>query len=237
MASVAPLRLALRASSTSLLDKSGCRGTRRRPKVTGVTTFDATTRTTLRRLPDRGSYDIDLVDSILDEGLLAHVALNDQAHGPIVLPMTFARIDDRLYLHGALSNRVMRGIADGEPVCITVTLLDALVMSRAAFHHSMNYRCVVVFGRGERVTDRDEMLAASATLVERMEPGRSAKARVPSEAELRKTLIVRVPLVEVSAKVRTGPPVEEPEDVSLPVWGGIVPMSLVRGEAVPDGLS
>ena len=161
--------------------------------VVGVTTFDATPRTTVRRLPDRGSYDVDLVHSILDEGLLAHVALNDEAHGPVVLPMTFARIDDRLYLHGALSNRIMRGIADGQPVCITVTLLDALVMSCAAFHHSMNYRCVVVFGQGERVTDRDEMLAASAALVERMEAGRSAKARVPSDAELRKTLIVRVP--------------------------------------------
>jgi uncharacterized protein len=205
--------------------------------VVGVSTFDATSRTTVRRMADRASYDVDLVHAILDEGLLAHVALNDEVQGPVVLPMTFARIDDRLYLHGALSNRVMRGIADGRPVCITVTLLDALVMSRAAFHHSMNYRCVVVFGRGERVTDRDEMLAASATLVERMEAGRSAQARRPTDAELRKTLIVRVPLVEVSAKVRTGPPLEEPEDLSVPVWGGIVPMSLVRGEPVPDGAS
>jgi nitroimidazol reductase NimA-like FMN-containing flavoprotein (pyridoxamine 5'-phosphate oxidase superfamily) len=201
-----------------------------------VTTFDATPRTTVRRLADRASYDVDLVHSILDEGLLAHVALNDDAHGPVVLPMTFARIDDRLYLHGALANRVLRGVADGQPVCITVTLLDALVMSRAAFHHSMNYRCVVVFGRGVRVTDRDEMLAASAALVERMEAGRSAQARVPTDDELRRTLIVRVPLVEVSAKVRTGPPIEEPDDLSLPVWGGIVPMSLVRGDPVLDGL-
>jgi nitroimidazol reductase NimA-like FMN-containing flavoprotein (pyridoxamine 5'-phosphate oxidase superfamily) len=187
-------------------------------------------------MADRASYDVDLVHSILDEGLLAHVALNDDAHGPVVLPMTFARIDDLLYLHGALGNRVLRGVAEGNQVCITVTLLDALVMSRAAFHHSMNYRCVVVFGRGERVEDRDEMLAASAALVERMEPGRSASARVPTDDELRRTLIVRVPLVEVSAKVRTGPPIEEPEDLSLPVWGGIVPMSLVRGDPVPDGL-
>jgi nitroimidazol reductase NimA-like FMN-containing flavoprotein (pyridoxamine 5'-phosphate oxidase superfamily) len=197
-------------------------------------TYEPTPRTTHRRLAERGSHERDEVNAILDEGLLAHVGLVDGEVGPVVLPMTFARIGDHLYLHGALANRLLRRVAEGAPVCLTVTILDGLVLARSAFHHSMNYRCAVVFGSGERVTDRDEMLAASDALVERMRTGRSAEARRPSEAELRKTLIVRIPLVEASAKTRTGGPVDDEEDLTLPVWAGVVPIAQAQGSPIPS---
>jgi uncharacterized protein len=199
-----------------------------------VTTYEPTARTRHRRLAERGSHDRDDVDAILDEGLLAHVAVVDGDLGPVVLPMTFARIGTSLYLHGSLANRLLRLVADGEPVCVTVTILDGLVLARSAFHHSMNYRCAMVFGRGERVTDQAEMLAASDALVERMREGRSAQARRPTEAELRKTLIVRIPLAEASAKTRTGGPVDDPEDLDLPVWAGVVPITLTEGDPIPS---
>jgi nitroimidazol reductase NimA-like FMN-containing flavoprotein (pyridoxamine 5'-phosphate oxidase superfamily) len=148
--------------------------------------------------------------------------------------MTYARVGDDLYLHGARANHALRSLADGAPVCVTVTLLDGLVISRSSFHHSMNYRSVVVFGTATEVTDPAEKRRAVQAVVEHVVPGRTAACRPPSDGELRSTLVVRVPLVEVSAKVRTGPPVEEPDDLALAHWAGEIPLRVVAGEPVPD---
>ena len=192
-----------------------------------------TDRTRVRRHAERGTYDRDVVHRILDEAVLAHVAtVTDD--GPIVLPMAYARIDEDLYLHGAAGNHLLRAIADGSPVCVTVTLLDGLVLARSDFHHSMNFRCVVVRGHGERVDDPDEKRRMSSALVDHLVAGRSVGTRAPTDSELRQTLGIRIPLVEVSAKVRTGPPIDEPTDLDRMVWAGVIPTELVRGEPVPD---
>jgi nitroimidazol reductase NimA-like FMN-containing flavoprotein (pyridoxamine 5'-phosphate oxidase superfamily) len=192
-----------------------------------------TPRTTVRRKADRGRYDRDTIDAILDEALVAHVgfALDGQ---PWVIPMTFARIDDMLYLHGASANHLLSSLAGGIPVCATVTLLDGLVLSRSAFHHSMNYRSVVVVGVATKVEDTDEKHRALRAVVDHMVANRSDETRGPSDKELRATLVVRLPIHEASAKVRTGPPIEEPDDLALPYWGGVIPVHLTRGAPVPD---
>ena len=198
-----------------------------------MSVYEPTDRTQLRRHAERGAFDREAVHAILDEGVLAHVGV-DAGSGPVVLPMAYARIDDRLYLHGAPANAILRAAVGGAPVCVTVTILDGLVLARSAFHHSMNFRCVVAFGILERVIDPNEQLAASDALVERMQAGRSAEARRPTPTELRGTLIARLDLDEVSAKVRTGPPLDERDDLELPVWAGVVPLEMVRGTPVPD---
>ena len=192
-----------------------------------------TERTTLRRKRDRGTFDRDLAYSVLDEALVCHAGFVAE-HGPVVLPMTYARIGDVLYLHGAAGNALLRNLAQGAPVCVTVTLLDGLVLARSAFHHSMNYRSVVLFGVATRVTDPAEMHAASTALVDHLAPGRSAEVRGPSEAELRATAIVRLPIDEGSAKVRTGPPIDDEGDLQLPVWAGVLPLATVAGTPVAD---
>ncbi len=197
----------------------------------GPTSFTETDRTRLRRRRTRGTFDRDAVFSILDEALVAHVGFITPA-GPVVLPMTFARLEDRLYLHGAAGNAMLTSLAGGADVCVTVTLLDGLVLARSAFHHSMNYRSVVMFGQAVEIEDVDEKGRAMAAMVDRMAPGRSEEARPPAPAELRATLVVSVPILEVSAKVRTGGPIDDPEDLTLPVWAGHIPMRLVRGEPV-----
>jgi hypothetical protein len=166
------------------------------------------------------------VNAVLDEALLCQVGFVTQ-HGPVVLPMTYARVGDDLYIHGAAGNDMLRHLADAADVCVTVTLLDGLVFARSAFHHSMNYRCVVVFGRAKRVTDPDELQTMVAALLDHLAPGRSREARRPTADELRATLVLRLPITEGSAKVRTGGPVEEDDDLDLPVWAGEVPMQLV----------
>ncbi len=192
-----------------------------------------TTRTTLRRLPDRGDHRPETVRAILDEALVAHVGFAVDGQ-PWVIPMTYARLDGDVYLHGSVANHLLRSLATGCQVCVTVTLLDGLVLARSAFHHSMNYRSVVIFGVAERVDDEDEKQRAFAALVERMAPGRStAGVRLPSPAESRKTLVVRVPIDEASAKIRTGPPIDDPEDVDLPVWAGVIPLRLTPGAPLP----
>lgn len=196
--------------------------------------METTERTTLRRKKERGRTDRALLDAILDEALLAHVGFTAD-HGPVVLPMTYARIGDALYLHGAAGNAMLRAATSGIDVCVTVTLLDGLVLARSAFHHSMNYRCAVLFGRAERVTDPDELQAMSAALVDRMVPGRSAEARRPTPEELRATLVVRLRIGEASVKVRTGPPVDDDADLPLPVWAGVVPLRLTPSTPEPDG--
>ena len=197
-------------------------------------TLRRTDRTTLRRKKERGSFDRDVVNAILDEGLVCHVGFNVEG-STFVLPMVFARIDDVLYLHGATGNHMLRALADGVSVCVTVTLLDALVLARSAFHHSMNYRSVMVFGTATRVDDDDEKHRATMALLEHIAPGRSGDTRPPSSDELRATLMVRVPIVEGSAKVRTEGPIDEPADMDAPIWAGLIPLSIVAGPAVADG--
>jgi hypothetical protein len=196
-------------------------------------TLPATARGTLRRKRERGSHERALINAVLDEGLVCHVGFVAD-HGPVVLPMTYVRIDDRLYVHGAGGNDMLRHLADGADLCVTVTLLDGLVLARSAFHHSMNYRCVVLFGKAGRVTDTTEMRSVSAGLVDHIAPGRSLDARPPTDAELRATLIVRIPIEEGSAKVRTGGPIDDPEDLALPVWAGEIPIALAAQSPIPD---
>jgi hypothetical protein len=173
------------------------------------------------------------VNAILDEALVCHVGFVAE-HGPVVLPMTYVRIGDALYLHGASANDMLRGLASDIDVCVTVTLLDGLVFARSAFHHSMNYRCVVLFGKAARVTDLTEMRTMAAGLLDHLAPGRSADARPPTDAELRATLVLRLAVSEGSAKVRTGGPIDDPEDLELAVWAGHVPMRLVAQSPIAD---
>jgi nitroimidazol reductase NimA-like FMN-containing flavoprotein (pyridoxamine 5'-phosphate oxidase superfamily) len=193
----------------------------------------STSRTILRRKKERGSHERNLVNAILDEGLLCHVGFAVEG-STFVMPMAYARVGETLYLHGATGNRMLRHLADGADVCVTVTLLDALVLARSAFHHSMNYRSVMVFGTTTRVGDDDEKRKASSALLEHMIPGRDADARPPSAEELRTVLIVRVPIAEGSAKVRSGGPIDEPEDLGAPIWAGHIPLSMVAGAPVAD---
>ncbi len=190
------------------------------------------TRTTVRRQRQRGVYDRATVDAILDEALICHVgAVVDGS--PVVLPTVHARSGRTLYLHGARGNALLRA-GEGTEVCVTATLVDGLVLARSAFHHSVNYRSVVVLGRARVVTEPDEQRAALEALVEHVATGRSAETRGPSDEELRATLVLAVPLDEASAKVRTGPPVDEPEDHALPHWAGELPLAVVAGPPRPD---
>ena len=191
-----------------------------------------TSRTKLRRRADRGSFDRALAYAILDEALVAHVGVVVDGR-PCVLPITYGRVDDTLYLHGAVGNGLLRG-SSGADVCVTVTLLDGLVLARAAMHHSMNYRCVVLYGRAERVDGEAEKRRAFDAVVEHSVTGRSAVARPANDLELRKTLVLRVPVDEASVKVRAAGPVDDPEDLGLPVWAGVIPVWLERGEPVAD---
>jgi nitroimidazol reductase NimA-like FMN-containing flavoprotein (pyridoxamine 5'-phosphate oxidase superfamily) len=192
-----------------------------------------TDRTTLRRKRERGSHDRALIEQVLDEGLVCHVGFATE-RGPVVLPMTYARVGDQLYIHGATGNDMLRNLAGGVDVCVTVTLLDGLVFARSAFHHSMNYRCVVLFGRAERVADEAELLVMAAALLDHLAPGRSADARPPTSEELRATLVLRLPITEGSAKVRAGGPIDDAEDLELPVWAGVVPMRLEAASPIAD---
>jgi nitroimidazol reductase NimA-like FMN-containing flavoprotein (pyridoxamine 5'-phosphate oxidase superfamily) len=213
--------------------KSLLRTTRVGETAAVAKTYEPTDRTRVRRKADRGTYDRATVHAILDEALVAHVAFVVDGR-PWSVPMTYARIGDDLYLHGARGNHALRSLADGAPACVVVTLLDGLVLSRSSFHHSMNYRSVVLFGSAVEVADHEQKLRAVQAVVEHVVPGRTVSCRPPSEQELRSTLVVRLPLVEVSAKVRTGPPVEEPADLALALWAGEVPLRMVAGAPVPD---
>jgi hypothetical protein len=193
-------------------------------------TYPPTARSQVKRLAERGSYDREVVHAILDEALVAHVGISTP-EGPRVMPMMFARIGETLYVHGSVANRTLRSAA-GVPVCVTVTLLDGLVLARSAFHHSMNYRSVVVYAMASAVTDGDEKRAALDAMVERAAAGRSQVARPPTEAELRATSVVSVPLLEVSAKVRTGGPKDDEADMTWPVWTGVIPLALVAADGV-----
>ena len=193
----------------------------------------ATPRTRLRRHPERGRFDRALVHGILDEALVCHVGFVAEGQ-PFVIPTTHARVDDRLYLHGSAASRMLRTLAGGLPVCVTVTLVDGLVLARSAFHHSVNYRSVVVLGTAEVVDDAAEKRQALHALVEHVAAGRTADVRPPADGELAATLVLRLPIEEVSAKVRTGPPVDDEADYARPGWAGVLPIALTPGVPIPD---
>jgi nitroimidazol reductase NimA-like FMN-containing flavoprotein (pyridoxamine 5'-phosphate oxidase superfamily) len=190
-------------------------------------------RATVKRLPDRARYDVGTVNAILDEGLVCHVGFVDGGQ-PFVIPSTYARDGGRLLLHGSAASRMIRALASGAPACVTVTHLDGLVLARSAFHHSMNYRSVVVLGPATEIVDPAEKRRALEAIVEHVAPGRTAEARSPSEAELRGTRVVALPLDEASAKVRTGPPKDDAADLGRDCWAGELPLRLVPREPVPD---
>jgi len=198
-------------------------------------TFEPTERTRLHRHAERGTYDRELVERTLDEALFCHVGYVVDG-GPRVLPTIHVRVGDTLYIHGSSASHMLRAIRDGSDVCLVATILDGLVLARSAFSHSMNYRSVVVYGPAQEVTDPDEKWMAQKALVDHVCPGRSQHARTPNETELKQTSILALQLREASAKVRTGPPKDDEEDLSLPVWAGVLPLRLVPGEPIdaPD---
>src|SRR6266550_725203 len=176
-----------------------------------------TERTRVKRLPERGRYDRKTVDAILDEALVCHLAWV-QDGSPRVIPTIHARDGDTLYVHGSQASRTLRALRAGAEVCVEVTILDGLVLARSAFHSSMNYRSVIVYGRGREIIDPDEKWRAQKVLVDHVVPGRSEHVRMPHESELRQTMIIALPLDEASAKVRTGPAKDDEEDYDLPIW-------------------
>jgi hypothetical protein len=187
----------------------------------------------VRRKPDRAVYDRQAVHAILDEAYVCHVGLTAEGR-PLVIPMIHARVGETLYLHGSPASRLLRTLASGVPACATATLIDGLVLARSAFHHSMNYRSAVVFGTARLVDDDAEKDAALRALVDHVLMGRGADARPPNDKELRGTKVVALPIEAASAKQRVGGPVDDEEDMGLPVWAGVVPLRLVAGEPQPD---
>ena len=190
-------------------------------------------RVRVRRLPQRGVYDRAAVHAILDEALVCHVGFVVDGQ-PYVIPTIHARVGDVLYVHGSAASRMLRTLREGVPVAVTATLVDGLVMARSAFHHSMNYRSVIALGTGSEVCDPAEKRAALDAIVEHVAPGRSAEVRPPSELEMKATLVLKLPLDEVSAKVRSGPPIDDEEDYALGCWAGVIPLALQPRAPVPD---
>jgi nitroimidazol reductase NimA-like FMN-containing flavoprotein (pyridoxamine 5'-phosphate oxidase superfamily) len=196
-----------------------------------TSSYQPTGRTKVRRLPERGSYDRATVHAILDEGFICHAAFTIDGQ-PYALPTGYARVGETIYLHGSSGSRL--GLRPGMPVCVTVTLVDGLVLARAAFHHSFNYRSVMVLGRTRLVTDPNEKDAALSALVEHIVSGRGADVRPANTKELAATAVLAVPLEEASAKVRQGDPVDDEEDYDLPVWAGVLPLAPAPGAPAPD---
>jgi len=196
-------------------------------------TFPKTDRTTLKRLPKRGSYEHETVYAILDEGFICHVGFVFEGK-PVVIPTGYARANDKLYIHGSQASRMLRTLSEGIDLCVTVTLVDGLVLARSAFHHSINYRSVVVFGRASCVDDPVEKNAALLAFSEQVIRGRWDDVREPTENELKQTNVLCLPLTDASAKVRTGPPIDDEEDYAMPVWAGVLPLQIVPGEPIKD---
>ncbi len=192
-----------------------------------------TPRNTVQRLSRRASYDRDVINAILDDAYVA--VISAMVEGTVrAQPIYYWRSGDELFVHGSRHNALFEALLKGEEACLTVALLDGLVMARSAFHHSMNYRSVVVYARARAVTDEKEKMAALKHSVDRLSPGRSAEVRKPSEAELRGTLVLAFPISEASAKARSGGPVDDPEDYGLPVWAGVIPCKIAFDEGVED---
>jgi uncharacterized protein len=196
-------------------------------------TIELTERTRVRRLPKRGQYDAATIHAILDEAMICHVGFVVEG-APVVIPTIHWRDGDTLYFHGSAASRMLRSLKNGVEACVTVTLLDGLVLARSAFHHSMNYRSVVVFGKAREVVDEDEKVRALEALVEHVIRGRSKEIRQPNDKELRQTLLLAMPLEEASAKIRTGGPIDDDEDYALPMWAGVLPLTLTPGEPIAD---
>ena len=194
-----------------------------------------TIRTRLKRLPKRGHFDRETINSILDEGFICHVGFVVDGQ-PYVIPTGYARVGDVLYIHGSSASRMLRTLSEGVDVCLTVTLVDGLVLARSAFHHSINYRSVVVLGKAVLVTDAAEKNSALEALTDHIVPGRWAEVRWPTDLELKATSVLKLAIDEASAKVRTGDPVDDEEDLSMDVWAGVLPLSLVPGVPQPDAL-
>ena len=190
-------------------------------------------RTRVVREPQRANYDREVINAILDEGFICHVGFVADGQ-PFVIPTSYGRIGDNLYFHGSAASRMLKQLSAAIPVCVTVTLIDGLVIARSIFNHSMNYRSVVVLGTAELIDDPGDKLAALQGLSERLIPGRWEQSRQPNEQELKATSILRVPLTESSAKIRTGPPEDNVEDHALDIWAGLIPLNLVPGEPIPD---
>lgn len=195
--------------------------------------FTPTARTQIKRAPKRATYDKEIVHAILDEALYCHVGFIVDQH-PFVIPTLHVRLNDHLYIHGSTVSRMIHTLQTGAPVCITVTLLDGLVLARSAYHHSMNYRSVVLFGTMFAVTDPNERSTLFNAFVEHVASGRSSQVRPPNDQESKATAIMGIALNEVSAKVRTGPPVDDEPDYEWPVWAGVVPLTLQANKPIPD---
>lgn len=195
-----------------------------------------TTRTRVVRESERGVYDRDTVYRILDEGFICHVGFNLDGQ-PFVIPTSYGRSGDNLYIHGSAASRMLRSLDKGISVCITVTILDGLVLARSIFNHSMNYRSVVILGTATVVQDPEEKLKALRLLSEHILPGRWADSRQPNERELKATFALRVPITEFSAKVRQGPPIDDEEDYQFKTWAGVIPLEVVAGPPISDARS
>lgn len=193
-----------------------------------MTEFAPSDHSRIRRMAERGHYDRETIYSVVDEALVSHVGIVD--HGrPVIIPMYFGRDGDTLYFHGSRGSRIIRHMAQGNDVCATFTLIDDFVMARSAFHHSMNYRSVVLFGAGREITDMAEKTEVLQIITDRLFPGRWGDVRPPTDKELEVTGVIAVDIVEASAKIRTGDPIDEPEDVDLPIWAGLLPTQQMWG--------
>ena len=191
-------------------------------------------RVQIKRLAERGSYDRAVIDLILDEAIICHVGIVSEEGHPVVIPTIHARRGDTLYLHGSAASRLLRSMRSGAEICVTVTLLDGLVVARSAFHNSMNYRSVVVMGQPRIVESPAEKLAALEIVTDHVIPGRWAQSRAVTDNEIKGTLVVALPIDEASAKIRVGPPGDDEADYALPIWAGVVPLSMVAGAPIPD---
>jgi nitroimidazol reductase NimA-like FMN-containing flavoprotein (pyridoxamine 5'-phosphate oxidase superfamily) len=191
-------------------------------------------RTQVKRLPARGVYDRAAIHSILDATFICHIGFQAPAGHPVVIPTAFGRDGERVFVHGSAASHMLRSLREGIEMCLTATLVDGLVLARSVFHHSINYRSVMVYGRAAAVTEPDAKLHALEVVSNHIAPGRGAATRRPSPQELKATLVLELPLTEASAKVRSGPPGDEEADYALPIWAGVVPITTVYGQPEPD---
>ncbi len=198
-----------------------------------MSVFKRTGRNRVKRLPQRAQYDKSVIYRIIDEALICHVGFVEN-NQPFVIPTIHGRVDDNIVLHGSRVSRLLKHIESGNEVCIAITILDGLVLARSVFHHSMNYRSVVLFGKGRAIEDKKEKLAALESITDHIVAGRWRDARQPNRKELNATTVVMVPIEDASAKVRTGPPNDDLEDYELPIWAGILPIRQQAGAPIND---
>jgi nitroimidazol reductase NimA-like FMN-containing flavoprotein (pyridoxamine 5'-phosphate oxidase superfamily) len=195
--------------------------------------FEQTVRTTVKRLPKRAEYSKEKIYEILDEGFVCHIGFVTNGQ-PVVIPTAYARVADRLFIHGSAASRMLKTLSEGIDVCVTITLVDGLVLARSAFHHSMNYRSVVVFGKANVVENSNEKMEALRAFTDHIVPNRWDAVRWPNESEMKATTVLALPLTEASAKIRTGGPIDDEEDYELNVWAGMLPIRLQTYDAIPD---